>query len=107
MSVTLTLIPSASAPVIAGRPAAVAGIFTSRFSRAIWCHSCRAWATVAAASCASRGSTSMETLPSTPSVAAWTPASSSQASCTSRVVSASAAVSASAPWAASSATASA
>ena len=68
MRVTLTLIPSARVAVIAGSPSTVAGILMSTLGRST--AACRAWAwsTVAEVSRASRGSTSIETLPSTPSV---------------------------------------
>ena len=64
ISVTLTLIPSAMAAVIAGRPSRVAGILMYMFGRSTSHHSARASATVFSVSCASRGSTSSETRPS-------------------------------------------
>ena len=67
ISVTLTLMPCASVSVIAGIPGAVAGILMNRFGRSTSHHSCLASATDLAVSLASRGSTSMDTRPSTPS----------------------------------------
>jgi hypothetical protein len=69
INVTLTLIPSESVSVIAGSPARVAGILMNRLGRSTSHHSCLASATVGSVSSASRGSTSMETQPSTPCVA--------------------------------------
>ena len=68
ISVTLTLMPSARAAVIAGRPSRVAGILMNRLGRSTSHHSARASAIVFAVSLAIRGSTSMETRPSTPPV---------------------------------------
>ncbi len=69
MSVTLTLIPSPSASVIAGAPSVVAGILISRLGRSTSDHSSRAAAMVASVSKARSGATSIDTRPSTPSVA--------------------------------------
>ena len=55
--------------VIAGKPALVAGILMSAFSRPTSCHSKPACAMVASVSCARSGETSIETRPSTPLVA--------------------------------------
>ena len=87
MSVTFTLIPSASVAVIAGRPASVAGILMNRFGRSTSHHSALASATVRSDSWASRGSTSMETRPSTPALASYDGRITSQAHRTSYVVS--------------------
>ena len=62
--VTLTLTPSLVTCVIAVRPSGVAGIFTNMLSRFTADRRARAMSAVAAASRASRGSTSMETRPS-------------------------------------------
>ncbi len=59
--------PSASVAVIAGMPAAVAGILMYRFSRSTSHHSAWPRRSVRSVSAARRGSTSMETRPSTPS----------------------------------------
>ena len=48
---TLTLMPSASVAVIAGRPASVAGILMNRFGRSTSHHSALASATVRSVSC--------------------------------------------------------
>ena len=101
---TFTLTPSASVRVIAGRPAAVAGIFTSRFGRSTVFHRSSASATVLSVSCASRGSTSMDTRPSTPPVACQTSRNRSQALRMSVVVISLTAASSEAPRAASSRT---
>jgi hypothetical protein len=69
MSVTLTLMPAANAPVMAGRPAWVAGIFTIRLGRSTIHHSNSASAAVRRLSSARPGSTSIDTRPSRPSVA--------------------------------------
>lgn len=69
---TLTLMPLPMTSVIAGRPALVAGILMSVFGRSTSQASCLASATVALVLCARRGSTSMETRPSWPSVASKT-----------------------------------
>jgi hypothetical protein len=69
ISVTLTLMPSASVAVIAGRPSAVAGILMYMLGRSTSHHSCLASAIVGSVSRASRGSTSIDTRPSTPSEA--------------------------------------
>ena len=69
ISVTLMLIPSARHWVIAGSPAGVAGILMNRFGRSTSHHRARASAMVFSVSPASRGSTSSETRPSTPSEA--------------------------------------
>ena len=66
---TLTLMPSARAAVIAGRPSTVAGILMNRFGRSTVAQSRRAAAIVPSVSRASRGSTSIDTRPSEPSVA--------------------------------------
>ena len=68
ISVTLTLMPSASVSVIAGMPSRVAGILMNRLGRSTSHHSALASATVVGVSWASRGSTSIDTRPSTPSV---------------------------------------
>ncbi len=83
---TFTLTPSASARVIAGRPASVAGILTSRLGRSTVFHRSSAWATVASVSWASRGSTSSDTRPSTPPVVSQVPLNTSQACWTSATV---------------------
>ena len=79
ISVTLTLIPSAMAAVIAGSPSGVAGILMSALGRSTIHHSERASAMVAAVLRASRGSTSRDTRPSWPPVASYTGRSTSQA----------------------------
>ena len=66
---TLTEIPSARTAVMAGRPALVAGILISRFGRSTIFHNSMACAMVLSVSSASRGSTSIDTRPSTPSEA--------------------------------------
>ena len=66
ISVTLTEMPSAITAVIAGRPGSVAGILISRFGRSTIFHSSMACRIVLSVSCARRGSTSMDTRPSTP-----------------------------------------
>jgi hypothetical protein len=78
ISVTLTLMPSARAAVIAGRPSTVAGILMNRLGRSTIHHSPRASAIVFAVSLAIRGSTSMETRPSTPPVMSYTGRNTSQ-----------------------------
>ena len=60
ISVTLTLMPSALTAVIAGSPAMVAGILINRLGRSTILDRSWACAMVAAVSCASRGSTSMD-----------------------------------------------
>ena len=79
ISVTLTGMPAAIVSSIAGRPAGVAGIFTSRFGRST--SACRrlASAIVASVSFARFGSTSSETQPSLPLPSSQTERSSSQA----------------------------
>jgi len=67
--VTLMLIPSARHAAMAGRPCRAAGILTSRLGRSTSHHRNLASATVASVSWASRGSTSIDTRPSTPPVA--------------------------------------
>jgi hypothetical protein len=62
--VTLTLIPSAIAAVIAGRPSRVAGILISTFGRSTAAQRACAEAMVASVSLARVGSTSIETRPS-------------------------------------------
>jgi len=69
MSVTLTLMPAAMVSVIASRPSSVAGILIIAFGRPTLVQSSRACAIVPAASCASPGSTSIDTRPSWPPVA--------------------------------------
>ena len=64
--------------MIAGRPSAVAGILMNRLGRSTIHHSVRASAMVLAVSRASRGSTSRDTRPSTPSLASYTGRSTSQ-----------------------------
>ncbi len=96
--------PSAITAVIAGRPASVAGILISRLGRSTIFHSSMACRIVLSVSCASRGSTSMETRPSTPSETSYCLASTSQASRTSSVVTVRMVASTSAPRSASSAT---
>ena len=83
---TLTLMPSPITAVIAGSPARVAGILISRLGRSTIFHRSLAWAMVASVSRARPGSTSIETRPSTPWVAAEVAASTSQALRTSSVV---------------------
>ena len=80
--------PSPITAVMAGRPSWVAGILISRLGRSTIFHRSWAWAMVASVWRASPGSTSIETRPSTPWVAAEVAASTSQASRTSSVVSA-------------------
>src|SRR6478672_8026810 len=65
-SVTLTDMPSPITAVMAGRPASVAGILISWLGRSTIFHSSIACRIVLSVSWASRGSTSMETRPSTP-----------------------------------------
>ncbi len=86
ISVTLTEMPSASTEVIAGSPSFIAGILMKRFGRSTIFHSSIACATVLSASCANRGSTSIDTRPSTPSDASHCGRSTSQALRTSSVV---------------------
>ena len=81
------LIPSARQAVIAGRPCLAAGILMNRLGRSTSHHSARASATVRSVSWAIRGSTSMDTRPSTPLVASYTGRSTSHACRTSDVVS--------------------
>ena len=69
MRVTLMLMPSASAWLIAAKLPSVAGILMKRFGRSTIHHSDRASATVFAASAEMRGSTSIDTRPSTVSLA--------------------------------------
>ena len=66
---TLMLIPSARHAQIAGMPCRAAGILMNRLGRSTSHHSARASAIVASVSWASRGSTSIDTRPSTPPVA--------------------------------------
>ena len=73
---------------MAGSPALVAGIFTNMFGRSTSHHSARASAIVRSVPCAIRGSTSIDTRPSTPSLASYAGRSTSQAHRTSNVVSA-------------------
>ena len=104
ISVTLTLIPSAITAVIAGSPARVAGILISTFGRSTILASSLACAMVAAVSWASRGSTSMDTRPSTWPLVWKIGVNRSAASRTSSVVISRTASSTLAPRAASSAT---
>ena len=104
ISVTLTLTPSASARVIAGSPASVAGILTSRLGRSTAFHRSSACATVPSVSRASPGSTSSDTRPSTPPVVSQVPLKTSQACWTSATVISRTASSTEAPRAASSRT---
>ena len=83
ISVTFTLMPSASVAVIAGRPSFVAGILMNRLGRSTSHHNALASATVRAVSPARRGSTSMETRPSTPCEASYAGRITSQAQRTS------------------------
>ena len=76
---TLTLMPAAVAAVIDGRPASVAGILIITFGRSTSHHSALASAVVLSVSWAIRGSTSIDTRPSSPSVASYTGRSTSQA----------------------------
>ena len=62
--VTLTEIPWEIAAAIAGVPCVVAGILISAFGRSTARHSSWAEAMVASVSCASAGSTSIDTRPS-------------------------------------------
>ena len=66
---TLMLIPSARQAVIAGSPWLAAGILMNRLGRSTSHHSARASAMVRCVSWAIRGSTSIDTRPSTPPVA--------------------------------------
>ncbi len=68
ISVTFTLMPSASTAVIAGSPSWVAGILISVFGRSTIHHRALASAMVGAVLRARRGSTSIDTRPSRPSV---------------------------------------
>ncbi len=86
MSVTLTEMPEPMTWVMAGRPSTVAGILMSTLGRSTAAARDRASSTVPAVSCASRGSTSIDTLPSRPPVASYTGRKTSQASLTSCVV---------------------
>ena len=64
---TFTLIPCEVSSVIAASPSEVAGTLTNMFGSSISAATSEwAWDTVASASFATRGSTSMDTLPSTP-----------------------------------------
>ena len=85
---TFTLIPSAIEAAMAGMPGLVAGILISTFDRSTIFHRSAAWPMVASVSMASPGSTSIDTRPSTPPVAAEVAARMSQALRTSSVVSA-------------------
>ncbi|MCY1303592.1 hypothetical protein D9M70_533060 [compost metagenome] len=78
--------PSARVAVMASRPSRVAGILMRTLSLLTFLYRCFASAMVPAVSQARRGSTSMDTRPSTPLVAAATGANRSQASATSVVV---------------------
>jgi len=82
----LTLIPSARVCVMAGRPSRVAGILMKMFGRSTSAHSSRAWLIVPSVSRARRGSTSIDTRPSTPPVAWCTSLKTSAAARTSSVV---------------------
>ena len=84
---TLTLMPSASDSVIAGRPASVAGILMKRLGRSTSHHSRRPRRRSRRCRARGRGSTSMETRPSTPGCRSSTGRSTSQAQRTSEVVS--------------------
>ncbi len=99
MSVTFTLMPAAIAPVIAGSPAAVAGILIITFSRAT--AACRrfAAASVPAESWARRGLTSMLTRPSMPFEPSYTARMRSHAIWMSSIASASNSASPSSPFA--------
>ena len=94
---TFTEMPSAMTSVIADSPGMVAGIFIMTFSRSTAVYSALACWTVLAVSIAKPGSTSMDTLPSTPFVEAYTSANKSQAARTSSVVASKIASSALAP----------
>ena len=63
------LMPSARQAAMAGSPCRAAGILTNKLGRSTRHHSARASAMVASVSWASRGSTSIDARPSTPSVA--------------------------------------
>jgi hypothetical protein len=63
------LMPSARHCAMAGSPALVAGILMKRLGRSTSHHSWRASATVFSVSWANLGSTSIDTRPSTPSLA--------------------------------------
>ena len=78
--------PSAIVAAIEGRPFSVAGILISALGRSMVCESFWAMADVASASWARRGSTSMDTRPSTPWVAWAIGVNRSHASRTSSVV---------------------
>ena len=97
MSVTLTEMPSATVAVMAAIPAVVAGILMNRLGRSTIFHSSAAWLTVASVSWASRGSTSIDTRPSTPREASHCGRRTSQAARTSSVMTVRIAESASAP----------
>ena len=84
---TLTLIPFAINSVIAGNPSTVAGTLISKFSLSIISHSCFPCLIVAKVSRANRGSTSIETRPSTPLLVSKAVRKRSQAFLTSSVVS--------------------
>ena len=68
--VTLMLMPSARQAAMAGSPCRAAGILMNKLGRSTRHHSARASAMVASVSWASRGSTSIDARPSTPSRAA-------------------------------------
>ena len=95
--VTFTLMPSPITVVIAGRPSSVAGILIRTFGRSTVIQRARACSTDGSVSGARRGSTSMETRPSKPSVASNTGRRMSHASRTSSVVAATTASSRLAP----------
>ena len=95
---TLTLMPSAMAAVMAGRPSSVAGILISAFGRSTASHSVLGRGDACASvSWARSGSTSIETRPSTPGRRRTTGARTSQALRTSSVVSSKTPSSTSAP----------
>ena len=96
--------PSAITAVIAGSPAMVAGILINRLGRSTIFHSSMACKMVLSVSCASRGSTSIDTRPSTPSDCSYCLASTSQALRTSSVVTVRIVASTSAPRSANSLT---
>ena len=104
ISVTLTEMPAAMVSVMAGQPSLVPGILMRRLGWSTIRQSSAASLTVSPVSWAKPGDTSIETRPSTPSVASKTGRITLQASRTSSVVMTCVALSTSAPAAASSRT---
>ncbi len=94
--------PAPMVAVMAGRPSTVAGILMSALGRSTVAQSSAAWLIVPSVSCARRGSTSIDTRPSSPSLAPQTGMRTSHAARTSSVVSTRMIASTSAPESASS-----